>query len=105
MTDAPTLQAFQAAKLTCGDALLLFRLSGYFESFYDDARMLARVCGLLVTSPRNSDMPMCGFPVHQLDQHVKALVAAGERVAVCEATGQDQPTMELAGQRMLFAID
>ena len=88
--ETPTSEGFQAAKASCGNALLLFHMGDFYEAcyeaFYDDARTLARLCGLLVTSPLDSDSPMSGFPVHQLDQHVRALVAAGERVAVCGPT-------------------
>ena len=109
MTDAPTVQAFQAAKADCGEALLLFRLGDFYEAFYDDARTLARLCGLLVTIPPSRDVPMTGFPVHQLDQHLKTLVAAGERVAVCEeakpAAGADAEPAPAETQRTLFAMD
>ena len=107
---SPTLEACQVAKTACGGALLVFRMGDFYESFYDDARTLARLCGLLVTIRHDSDVPMCGFPVHQLDRHVKAMVAAGERVAVCDPTGEKPAliataAVESAAQRTLFAID
>ena len=108
--ETPTLEAYESAKADCGDCLMLFRFGDFYEAFHDDARTLARLCGLLVTIRHDSDVPMCGFPVHQLDRHVKAMVAAGERVAVCDPTGEKPAliataAVESAAQRTLFAID
>ena len=100
--EAPTLEVYEKAKAACGDALLLFRFANFYEAFYDDALMLARVGKLLVTSPDDSNVPMCGFPVHQLDARLKALIAAGERVAVCDSVEDEPKEVADSGQKRLF---
>ncbi|MBL7998423.1 MAG: DNA mismatch repair protein MutS [Candidatus Kapabacteria bacterium] len=69
------------------DTILLFRLGDFFETFGDDAVTTARICGITLTKRNNGaagDMPLAGFPHHQLDNYLPKLVRAGFRVAVCE---------------------
>jgi len=68
------------------DAVLLFRMGDFYETFYDDAKVCARVCGLALTSRSHGQaaVPLAGFPYHALETYLKRLVAAGLRVAVCE---------------------
>lgn len=69
------------------DAILLFRMGDFFETFEDDAITTARVCGITLTKRNNGDAsetPLAGFPHHQLDSYLPKLVRAGYRVAVCE---------------------
>jgi DNA mismatch repair protein MutS len=81
-----TRQQFDDAKAQCGDALLLFRMGDFYELFYDDAKVAAKVLGLTLTSRDKSKnaIPMAGFPYHQLESYLGKLVASGYRVAVCE---------------------
>ncbi len=67
--------------------VLLFRLGDFYETFGDDAVTTARACGITLTKRNNGaagDIPLAGFPHHQLDAYLPKLVAAGHRVAVCE---------------------
>ncbi|MBL0176562.1 MAG: DNA mismatch repair protein MutS [Ignavibacteria bacterium] len=69
------------------DAVLLFRMGDFFETFEDDAVTTARVLGITLTKRSNggaSDVPLAGFPHHALDTYLPKLVRAGYRVAVCE---------------------
>ena len=69
------------------DTILLFRLGDFFETFGDDAVTTARVCGITLTKRNNGaagDIPLAGFPHHQLDTYLPKIVRAGHRVAVCE---------------------
>jgi DNA mismatch repair protein MutS len=80
------MQQYQDAKAACGEALLLFRMGDFYELFYDDARTVARVLGLALTSRDKGEnpIPMAGFPYHQLEGYLGKLIAAGFRAAVCE---------------------
>ena len=80
------MQQYEDAKEVCGDALLLFRMGDFYELFYEDAKTVARVLGLTLTSRDKGEnpIPMAGFPYHQLDSYLGKLIAAGFRAAVCE---------------------
>lgn len=68
------------------DAILLFRVGDFYETFGDDAEKAADVLGIVLTSRNNggSDVALAGFPYHSLDTYLPKLVRAGFRVAICE---------------------
>ena len=68
------------------DAILLFRVGDFYETFGDDAVTAADVLGIVLTSRNNggSDIPLAGFPYHSVDVYLPKLVRAGFRVAICE---------------------
>lgn len=80
------MQQYDDAKAACGDALLLFRMGDFYELFFEDAKVVARVLGLTLTSRDKgvNPIPMAGFPYHQLDGYLAKLIQAGYRCAVCE---------------------
>jgi len=79
----PMMQQYREIKSRHPDMLLLFRLGDFYEMFYEDAITASRVLQLALTS-RDKQIPMAGFPHHSLDQHLRRLLQAGFRVAVCE---------------------
>ncbi|MFM7115391.1 MAG: DNA mismatch repair protein MutS, partial [Planctomycetota bacterium] len=82
----PMMQQYEAAKETCGDALLFFRMGDFYELFFEDAKIASGVLGLALTSRDKTEnpIPMAGFPHHQLDNYLAKLIRAGHRVAICE---------------------
>src|SRR5262249_26166726 len=78
----PMMQQYREAKERHPGMLLLFRSGDFYELFYDDAELVARVLGLALTS-RDKTIPMAGFPHHALETHLRKLLRAGHRVAVC----------------------
>ena len=69
------------------DAVLLFRMGDFYEMFYDDANKASRILDIaLTTRDKNKEesVPMCGFPHHAASAYISRLLAAGERVAVCD---------------------
>jgi DNA mismatch repair protein MutS len=69
------------------DAILLFRIGDFYEAFDDDARVVARELGIVLTSKpmgRNFRVPLAGVPHHSLERHLATLIARGHRVALCE---------------------
>lgn len=89
MTDkqTPLIKQYNRIKQKHPDTILLFRLGDFFETFNDDAKVTSNVCGIALTKRNNGaagDMPLAGFPHHQLDNYLPKLVRAGYRVAVCE---------------------
>ena len=82
----PVMRQYQEAKRACPDALLLFRMGDFYEMFYEDAKVAARILDLALTSREKGEdaVPMAGFPHHQLESYLAKLIAAGLRAAVCE---------------------
>ncbi len=81
----PMMKQYEQAKEACGDALLFFRMGDFYELFHDDARRAAKLLGLTLTSrDKSNQVPMAGFPHHQLDGYMGKLIKQGLRVAVCE---------------------
>jgi DNA mismatch repair protein MutS len=81
------MRQYRRIKAEYPDAILLFRMGDFFETFEDDAVTAARVLGITLTkrsSGAASDVPLAGFPHHALDAYLPKLVRAGHRVAVCE---------------------
>lgn len=87
MKETPLMRQYKEMKAKNPDAVMLFRMGDFFETFEDDAIIAARVCGITLTKRNNGDageVPLAGFPHHQLDSYLPKLVRAGYRVAVCE---------------------
>ena len=68
------------------DYLLLFRLGDFYEAFYADAAVLARVLDIALTSRQKGEgaIPMAGVPHHAVDNHIARLIRAGHKVALCD---------------------
>ena len=69
------------------DAVLLFRVGDFYETFADDALTTSSILGITLTKRSNggaADVPLAGFPHHALDTYLPRLVRAGKRVAICE---------------------
>lgn len=81
--DTPMMRQYRMAKEAHPGMLLLFRMGDFYETFDDDAEAAARLLGLTLTS-RDKQIPMAGFPHHQLEHYLKKLLQAGQRVAVCD---------------------
>lgn len=81
------MRQYNQIKAKYPETILLFRLGDFFETFNEDAHITAKVCGIALTKRNNGaagDMPLAGFPHHQLDTYLPKIVRAGYRVAVCE---------------------
>ena len=69
------------------DSIVLFRMGDFYETFNDDAKIAAKILGIVLTKRANgaaADVPLAGFPYHSLDNYLYKLVNAGHRVAICE---------------------
>ena len=68
------------------DAILLFRVGDFYETFGEDAVKASQILGIVLTSRNNggSDIELAGFPHHSVDVYLPKLVQAGYRVAICE---------------------
>lgn len=86
ITITPLMQQYYQAKAKYPDAVLLFRVGDFYETFGEDAITTSQVVGIVLTSRNNggSDVELAGFPHHSLDVYLPKLVRAGYRVAICE---------------------
>ena len=80
------MQQYFQLKAKHPDALMLFRVGDFYETFAEDAETTAAILGIVLTSRNNggSDIALAGFPYHSKDVYLPKLVKAGYRVAVCE---------------------
>jgi DNA mismatch repair protein MutS len=85
--DTPLMQQHKAIKAKYPDAILLFRVGDFYETFGQDAVIAANVLGITLTRRNNgsaSESELAGFPYHALDTYLHKLVKAGYRVAICD---------------------
>ena len=85
--DTPLMQQHKAIKARYPDAILLFRVGDFYETFGPDAVITSQVLGITLTKRNNGAAAMsdlAGFPYHALDTYLHKLVKAGYRVAICD---------------------
>ena len=85
--DTPLMLQHRAIKQKYPDALLLFRVGDFYETFGPDAVIASQVLGITLTKRNNgaaSSLDLAGFPHHSLDTYLHKLVKAGYRVAICD---------------------
>jgi DNA mismatch repair protein MutS len=82
----PAMKQFSRFKEKYPDCILFFRMGDFYETFYEDAKVCSKVCGLTLTSRSKGDnpIPLAGVPYHAVDGYLKKMLQAGYRVAVCE---------------------
>jgi DNA mismatch repair protein MutS len=85
--ETPLMQQHNAIKAKYPDAVLLFRVGDFYETFGQDAIIASQVLGITLTKRNNgsaSENELAGFPHHALDTYLHKLVKAGYRVAICD---------------------
>lgn len=78
---------YNAVKAQYRDAVVFFRMGDFYEMFYEDARVGAKVLGITLTSRghgKAGNVPLAGFPHHALEGYLAKMIRAGYRVAICE---------------------
>ncbi|MEA3495482.1 MAG: DNA mismatch repair protein MutS [Bacteroidota bacterium] len=84
--ETPLMKQYFQIKNKYPDALLLFRVGDFYETFVEDAIKVSKILGIVLTSRSNgsSKVELAGFPHHSIDTYLPKLVKAGHRVAICE---------------------
>lgn len=85
--DTPLLKQYFAVKAQHPEAILLYRVGDFYETYSDDAVLASKVLGLVQTRRSNGDkgtVPMAGFPHHAIEQYLTKLIRSGYKVAVCD---------------------
>lgn len=86
-SQTPLMQQYHSIKAKYPDALLLFRVGDFYETFGDDAVKASAILGIVLTKRANgaaAHIDLAGFPHHSLDTYLPKLVRAGQRVAICD---------------------
>ncbi len=85
--ETPLMKQYNAIKAKHPDAMLLFRVGDFYETFGEDAVKAANILGIVLTKRANgvaSHVELAGFPHHSLDTYLPKLVRSGQRVAICD---------------------
>src|SRR5271155_1426925 len=80
----PLIAQYLGVKQRVPDAILFFRLGDFYEMFFEDAEVGARVLDIQLTSRSKDGVPLCGVPYHSVQPYIAKLVKAGYKVAICE---------------------
>lgn len=86
----PMMKQFRDLKAKHPDAILLFRCGDFYESYEEDAKAVAEVCGITLTQADGTTM--AGFPHHALSNYLPKLIRAGKRMAICDQLEKPKTT-------------
>lgn len=98
IAETPMMKQYVEIKKKHPDAILLFRVGDFYETFSDDAIIAAEILGITLTRRANGAaqfVELAGFPHHALDTYLPKLVRAGKRVAICDQLEDPKLTKKL----------
>lgn len=98
IAETPLMKQYIEMKKKHPDAVLLFRVGDFYETFSDDAIIASEILGITLTRRANGSsqyIELAGFPHHALDTYLPKLVRAGKRVAICEQLEDPKLTRKL----------
>ena len=98
IAETPLMSQYVEMKKKHPDAVLLFRVGDFYETFSDDAITASEILGITLTRRANGKaayVELAGFPHHALDSYLPKLVRAGKRVAICEQLEDPKLTKKL----------
>src|SRR6202161_4790972 len=87
---SPAMRQYQQFKSQYPGYILFFRMGDFYEMFWEDARLAAKVLGVALTSRSRGGLdaddaiPMAGVPFHAVEGYLRKMIAAGHKVAICE---------------------
>ena len=93
----PLMKQYNSIKAKYPDAMLLFRVGDFYETFGKDAVLSSKILGITLTKRSNgsSNDALAGFPHHALDNYLPKLVRAGQRVAICDQLEDPKATKKI----------
>ena len=93
----PLMQQYFRMKQKYPDAIMLYRVGDFYETFGEDAVKTSKALGIVLTARNNggNDMELAGFPFHALDNYLPKLIKNGYRVAICEQLEKPNPQTKL----------
>ena len=103
----PLMQQYFSIKSEFPDTLLLFRMGDFYEVFYDDAKLAAKLLDITLTTRGSSGgapIPMAGVPYHALDNYLARLVRQGESAAICEQVSEPTPGKGIVDRKVVRVV-
>ena len=98
IAETPLMKQYNSIKAKYPNALLLFRVGDFYETFSTDAILTSKILGIVLTKRANgsaSSVELAGFPHHALDTYLPKLVKAGQRVAICDQLEDPKTTKNI----------
>ena len=92
---SPIMKQFHDLKEQHPDAVLLFRVGDFYETYGEDAETASQILGIVITTRNTDGTKMAGFPHHALDTYLPKLVRAGKRIAICDQLEDPKLTKKL----------
>jgi len=105
--ETPMMKQYYQMKEKHPDAILLFRVGDFYETFSDDAIRTSEICGITLTKRANgsaSYIELAGFPHHAIDTYLPKLVRAGMRVAICEQLEDPKKTKKIVKRGIIELV-
>src|SRR5659263_89552 len=103
--ETPLMKQYYNIKTKHPDAILLFRVGDFYETFGEDAIRTSEILGITLTRRANgsaSFVELAGFPYHAIDIYLPRLVRAGQRVAICEQLEDPKLTKKIVKSCLLY---
>ena len=103
----PLMQQYYSAKAKYPDAILLYRMGDFYETFGADAILTSKILGITLTKRSHGspgDVELAGFPYHAIDNYLPKLVRAGQRVAICEQLEDPKKTKKLVKRGVIELV-
>ena len=103
----PARRQYLRIKKEHEDAILLFRMGDFYETFDDDARLVARELEIALTSRemgRGQRVPLAGIPYHSLEPYLARLIKRGHKVAICEQTSDPAQSKGLVDREVVRVV-
>jgi len=107
MTTTPIRRQYLDIKRRFPQAIVFFRLGDFYETFDDDAKLVARELDITLTSKpmgKNLRVPLAGVPHHALQTHLRKLVGRGFKVAICEQTEDPKQAKGLVRREVIRVV-
>jgi len=100
----PLIVQYLSVKQRVPDAILFFRLGDFYEMFFEDAEVGARVLDIQLTSRSKDGVPLCGVPYHASEPYIAKLIKAGHKVAICEQGATDSKARGIMPRQIVRVI-
>lgn len=105
--ETPLMKQYYTIKTKHPDAILLFRVGDFYETFGEDAIKTSEILGITLTRRANGSarfVELAGFPYHALDTYLPRLVRAGQRVAICEQLEDPKLTKKIVKRGIIELV-
>ena len=107
VAETPLMKQYNQIKGKYPDAMLLFRVGDFYETFREDAVEASKILGIVLTKRKNgtaAEIALAGFPHHSLDTYLPKLVRAGLRVAICDQLEDPKMTKSIVKRGVIELV-